>query len=80
MFFLQKINPNHILARFCNFSDTDETVEFKTSFGRVTAETDLLGNELNALTDTITFKPWEIKTIKINCFLWIFSYIWFGTA
>ena len=29
-------------------------------------ETDLLGNELNAVSDKITFKPWEIKTIKIK--------------
>ncbi len=55
---------NHILARFCNYSDTEETIGFK--MGKTKFETDLLGNELNALTDTITFKPWEIKTIKIN--------------
>jgi len=56
----------HILARFCNFSDTDETVELNINFGKATFETDLLGNELNAVTDSITFKPWEIKTIKIE--------------
>ncbi len=55
---------NHILARFCNYSDIEETIEFK--MGKTKLEVDLLGNELNALTDTITFKPWEIKTIKIN--------------
>lgn len=55
---------NHILARFCNFSDIEETIEF--NIGKTKYETDLLGNELNAVTDKIAFKPWEIKTIKIE--------------
>ncbi len=57
---------NHILARFCNFSDTEETIELKLAMGKVIAKTDLLGNELKPLSNKITFKPWEIKTIKIN--------------
>ncbi len=57
---------NHILARFCNFSETEETISFNMAMRKVVAETDLLGNELNAVSDKITFKPWEIKTIKIN--------------
>ncbi len=57
---------NHILARFCNFSDIEETIDFNIALGKVVAETDLLGNELNAVSDKITFKPWEIKTIKIE--------------
>lgn len=55
---------NHILARFCNFSDEEETICF--NMGKEKYETDLLGNELNAITDKITFKPWKIKTIKIK--------------
>lgn len=57
---------NHILARFCNFSDIEETITFK--LGKEKYEVDLLGNELNDLTDKITFKPWEIKTIKVKQF------------
>ncbi len=57
---------NHILARFCNYSDTEETIEFNTATGKVISETDLLGNELKAVNNEITFKPWEIKTIKIH--------------
>lgn len=55
---------SHILARFCNFSDIEETIGF--NIGKTKYETDLLGNELNAVTDKIAFKPWEIKTIKIE--------------
>ncbi len=57
---------NHILARFCNFSDNEEAISFNVSNGNVVAETDLLGNEVKAVTDSITLKPWEIKTVKID--------------
>ena len=57
---------NYILARFCNFSDSEETIDFNIAMGKTKYETDLLGNELNAVNNKITFKPWEIKTIKIN--------------
>lgn len=58
---------NHILARFCNFSDTNETIELNTNVGKLTFETDLLGNQTKGITDNkLNFKPWEIKTIKIN--------------
>lgn len=55
---------DHILARFCNFSDIEETIEF--TMGKEKYETDLLGNELNKTCDKITFRPWEIKTLKIE--------------
>lgn len=55
---------DHILARFCNFSDIEETIEF--TMGKEKYETDLLGNELNKTSDKNTFRPWEIKTLKIK--------------
>ena len=57
---------NHILARFCNFSDTEEAIDFNMATGKVTAETDLLGNETKAVSNMLSFKPWEIKTVKIK--------------
>ncbi len=58
---------NHILARFCNFSDTDDVIELNMSLGKTTFETDLLGKETSPVTNgKISFKPWEIKTIKIE--------------
>ena len=57
---------NHLLARFCNFSDTAEAIDFNMAIGKVTAETDLLGNETKAVSNMLSFKPWEIKTIKIK--------------
>ncbi len=57
---------NHILARFCNFSDNEESIDFNVAMGKIVAETDLLGNDLKEATNKLTFKPWEIKTIKIN--------------
>ena len=53
-----------LFARFCNFSDENATAVFETN-GRM-AETDLLGNETADIQDgKLTFKPWEIKTVKI---------------
>ncbi len=58
---------NHILARFCNLSDENEAVIFNIKNNTVTFETDLLGNETNAIENNVlSFKPWEIKTIKIE--------------
>ena len=57
---------NHILARFCNFSEMEETIDFNMAIGKVTAETDLLGNETKEANNMLSFKPWEIKTVKIN--------------
>ena len=57
----------YLLARFCNYSDEAATVKFKSAVGRVSAETDLLGNDLSTVTDgKLTFRPWEIKTVKIK--------------
>ena len=53
-----------MVARFCNFSDEKATAVFETD-GKM-AETDLLGNETEEIQGgTLTFKPWEIKTVKI---------------
>lgn len=58
----------HLLARFCNYSDYASQVDFKPTFGRVTEETDLLGNKLTDIANngTLKFRPWEIKTVKIE--------------
>lgn len=56
-----------ILARFCNYSDDEQTAVLTPAKGSVTAETDLLGNDTKILTDgTLSFRPWEIKTVKIS--------------
>ncbi len=58
---------DYILARFCNYSDKEVCAEFTSDFGKATAETDLLGNDLSTLSDnTLNFRPWEIKTVKIT--------------
>ena len=57
----------NITARFCNFSDESASAQFIPKTGSLTAETDLLGNELTPIvSDTLTFRPWEIKTVKIT--------------
>ncbi|MBQ2847691.1 MAG: hypothetical protein IJE74_05485 [Clostridia bacterium] len=56
-----------ILARFCNYSDSPANAEFKSAFGTADAETDLLGNVIAPVTGgKLTFRPWEIKTIRIK--------------
>ncbi|MBQ2694836.1 MAG: hypothetical protein IJF57_04705 [Clostridia bacterium] len=56
-----------IMARFCNLSDEAAEAEFKPAFGKVTAETDLLGNETAAVTEgKLSFRAWEIKTVRID--------------
>lgn len=58
----------NILARFCNYSDDFSTLIFKPTVGMVECEVDLLGNELKAVADSkLSFRPWEIKTVRINC-------------
>lgn len=56
-----------VLARFCNYSGEDASLSFRPCSGRVTAETDLLGNPL-AQTDgnRVPLHKWEIKTLKIE--------------
>ncbi len=57
----------YLLARFCNYSDEEAHVSFKPACGKVTAETDLLGNEMAKIEDNnLKFRPWEIKTVKIK--------------
>lgn len=56
-----------LLARFCNYSDSDAVADFSSAVGTVCAETDLLGNEKAPITDgKLSFRPWEIKTVKIT--------------
>lgn len=57
---------NYLLARFCNYSDYEECIEYKPSFGKVVAETNLLGNALSDSDGNLRFRPWEIKTVKIE--------------
>lgn len=57
---------DYVLARFCNYSDNNSFAEINSPFGKIVAETDLLGNELKAISGgKLEFHPWEIKTIKI---------------
>ena len=57
---------DYLLARFCNYSDENSSAEISSVFGEITAETDLLGNELKPVTKgKLEFHPWEIKTFKI---------------
>ena len=57
---------DYILARFCNYSDNNSSAKLSSTYGKVIAETDLLGNELKEITDNeLNFHPWEIKTVKI---------------
>ena len=56
----------YLLARFCNYSDEAAEAEFSTFAGKLVAETDLLGNEIEQITDgKLNFRAWEIKTVKI---------------
>ena len=57
----------HILARFCNYSDSHSYAVLTPSVGNVKCETDLLGNELDIIENgKLSFRPWEIKTVKIT--------------
>lgn len=56
-----------LLARLCNYSDSDAVADFSSAAGTVCAETDLLGNEKAPITDgKLSFRPWEIKTVRIR--------------
>lgn len=56
-----------VLARFCNYSDKPATAEFATVLGKLTAQTDLLGNITEYITNNeLTFRPWEVKTVLIK--------------
>ncbi len=57
---------DYALARFCNYSDSNAKAQLSTDYGTVTAQTDLLGNDVKEITDnTLDFHPWEVKTVKI---------------
>ncbi len=56
----------HLLARLCNFADQTATVDYVPHIGKVTTETDLLGNDKSPTDGKhLTFRPWEIKTLRI---------------
>lgn len=56
-----------IFVRFCNYSDEPAEAVLIPSIGRLDSETDLLGNEISAIINgKLSFRPWEIKTIRIN--------------
>lgn len=58
---------DHILARFCNYSDSPSSAVLTPAVGSVKCETDLLGNELGKIENgELSFRPWEIKTVKIT--------------
>ena len=55
-----------ILMRFCNYSDNEAEATVKSKTGIVSAEIDLLGNEIAKVEQgKLKFRPWEIKTVKI---------------
>ncbi len=57
---------DHILARFCNYSDDAACAVLKPNVGCVKCETDLLGNETKPIENgELSFRAWEIKTVKI---------------
>lgn len=56
-----------LLARFCNYSDEPATANFNPTFGKVTAQTDLLGNRTSEIKNgELSFRPWEVKTVLIE--------------
>lgn len=56
-----------LLARFCNYSDEPSVVKFCPTVGNVTEETNLLGEKTaDADCKKSVFRPWEIKTLKIE--------------
>ena len=56
----------YFLARFCNYSDENQSVTFSPEYGKVTEETDLLGNKITDCDGELNFRPWEIKTVKFE--------------
>lgn len=56
-----------ILARMCNYSDSEAQVELSPVSGKLICETDLSGKEILILDgNTLQFRPWEIKTVRIG--------------
>lgn len=57
----------YIYVRLCNYSDVCASAKLKPFTGTVDAQTDLLGNVAENLADgNLFFRPWEIKTVRIN--------------
>ena len=58
---------DHILVRFCNLSDENDSLVFSPVKGTLSYETDLLGNKTADIkNNTLAFSPWEIKTARID--------------
>jgi len=58
---------DYLLARFCNYSDNSSVAKFTSPYGKIVTETDLLANDIGDIKDnSLTFRPWEIKTVKIR--------------
>lgn len=55
-----------LYARFCNYSDRSASAQFHPTCGNVSAEVNLLGDELAKCGEQLHFRPWEIKTIRID--------------
>lgn len=56
-----------ITARFCNFSDKPAEISFSPASGKIICETDLLGKDTNNISgNSLSFRGWEIKTVKIK--------------
>ena len=56
-----------IYARFCNYSDKPANVDFSMITGKDMKVSDLLGKEISCIAgNEISFRPWEIKTIKVT--------------
>lgn len=56
----------YILARFCNYSNEKQSIAFDCTYGKIVEETDLLGNKIADCNGRLEFRPWEIKTVKIE--------------
>ena len=62
-----EVREGYVYARMCTYSDETATAQFKPFVGAVDAQTDLLGNVTETIADgTMTFRPWEIKTVRIK--------------
>ena len=56
-----------VFARFCNYSNEEASAAFSPCAGRAEAEVDLLAREISpADGKSIVFRPWEIKTLRID--------------
>ena len=57
----------YIYARVCNYSDSCASAVVSSDFGMADAETDLLANVTAEIAyGKLSFRPWEIKTVRIK--------------